>query len=181
MRFLGSGLRPKGGGDPSGPKPPHCFLRTRIPRVCEAHAVARVENLRPPPLAAARLRCKFGARSRCVCCAARADVPTPEAPPLLLFHAPRPRVFAADHKAKKATENFAANGLFFDFHDFAMKRGNVSGSGQLKFGLTGALRSTLLLAALASSPAPEPPAATFDFPWYPSMFPEQLSSGWRRR
>jgi hypothetical protein len=58
-----------------------------------------------------------------------------------------------------------------------MKRGNVSGSGKQKFSITGALRSTMLLAAMASSPAPEPPVATFGFPWYPSMFSEQLVGG----
>lgn len=51
------------------------FLRSRIPRVCEAHAFARVKNFQPPLRAAARLRGKFGVRKRCVCCAARGEAP----------------------------------------------------------------------------------------------------------
>ncbi len=61
------------------------FLRTRIPRVCEAQAFLYNKNSQPPLLAAAQLRGKFGARKRCVCCAARGRVPKVErAPPLTL-------------------------------------------------------------------------------------------------
>ena len=86
---------------------------------------------------------------------------TPQIHTPLTFHAPRPRVSAADTVAQSKTYNFSVNGLFFDFHGISMKRSNSSGSSKLNGGLTGALRTTMLLAAMASTTSA---IVTFNFP-----------------
>jgi hypothetical protein len=111
-------------------------------------------------------------------------VPKVERAHPLTFATPRTRVLSTDHETEKAFGAISRKDLNFDSDYFSMKRGNMSGSGKQKIrsgkqkvGLTGALRTTLLLAAIAS----EPPAATVDFSWYPfwypSMFSEQLVGG----
>jgi hypothetical protein len=80
--------------------------------------------------------------------------------------------------AQKKTGNFSSNDLFFEFHDIAMKRGNMSGRGQQKFSTTGALRTAMLLTAMTSASLPAPPTA-LNFSRVP-FYVFGASGGWWR-
>jgi hypothetical protein len=152
------------------------FLRTRIPRVCEAHAL-RAFKIRKLLLALLLIGAASLENALRVCVALRArERATPPFPPSNFLHSPRPCASISD-PVDLPQHSFAVIYLDFDIHDIAMPRSNMSGTSKLNGSLTGALRTTMLLAAMASTSAPVPPVATFDLPWYPSMFSKQQLVG----
>ena len=95
------------------------------------------------------------------------------------FSAPRPRVSAADHVANKWTYNFAVNGLFFDFHDVAMKKTACSSRASTS-AAPGAFLHTLLLATAALTvPACNSTVPLFDYgtPYSPAWLSSPLTGG----